>query len=52
MVSVLSAGPRAKLLGKDHRQFLGEGDETFMEDIGENALLQDLTPFFPLGVPK
>ena len=40
------AGPRAKLNGKDHPQFLGEGDETFMEDSGKNAILQDLTPYF------
>ena len=42
----LRAGHRAKLRGKDHRQFLGEGDETFMEDSGENALLHDLTTYF------
>lgn len=42
----LRADPRAKLRAVGHRQFLGEGAETFMEDSGENAVLQDLTPCF------
>ena len=42
----LRAGHRAKLRGKDHRQFLGEGDETFMEESGKNAVLEDLTTHF------